>query len=312
MAIGDIGLTSSMRSNLVALQNTAQLLGSTETKLSTGKKVTSAVDNPASFFAARGENTRANLLTGLKDNISEAIQTVKAADNGIKGVLSIIDSLRGIVTQARSAINDSVNSAIIIDGTANGSANGTSGLTGQYNRLVGQLNNLVFDSSYNGTNFLMSGDVTKVVNFNENASTSVVLSGFNSSASGLGLSGAGATSNGMSASGAGGGAQASGSLTSGMLTSGAALDAIEATLNHAVATLQTRSSELSSNLAVLTARQTFITDMVNTLQVGATNLTEADTNEEGANLLSLQTKNTLGTTALSISNQANQAILRLF
>jgi flagellin-like hook-associated protein FlgL len=52
--------------------------------------------------------------------------------------------------------------------------------------------------------------------------------------------------------------------------------------------------------------------MVNTLVTGATKLTEADTNEEGANLLSLQTKQSLGTTALSISSQAEQSILRLF
>ncbi|PIV88920.1 MAG: flagellin, partial [Hydrogenophilales bacterium CG17_big_fil_post_rev_8_21_14_2_50_63_12] len=76
--------------------------------------------------------------------------------------------------------------------------------------------------------------------------------------------------------------------------------------------LQTKSSELSANLSSLSARQSFIDEMTNTLLVGATKLTEADTNEEGANLLSLQTKNTLGTTALSISNQAQQAILRLF
>lgn len=309
MAIGDIGLTSSMRSNLVSLQTTARLLGSTEERLATGKRINTAVDNPANFFAAQSHNTRANLLTGLKDGISEAIQTVKSADTGIKGVLTMIESLRGIVTQARSANNDSVNSAVTLDGTADGSSAGASGLVGQYNRLVEQLNNLVADSSYKGTNFLMSGDVTLTANFNENATTKIVMSGFNSSASGLGISGGGTT---MSASGAGAGATASGSLMSGDLVGVANLNNIESRLNTAIATLQTRASELAANLSTLTARQSFITDMVNTLVVGATKLTEADTNEEGANLLSLQTKQQLGTTALSISSQAEQSILRLF
>jgi flagellin-like hook-associated protein FlgL len=289
-----------MRSNLISLQTTARLLGQTEERLSTGKRVNTAVDNPANFFAAQGHTSRANQLTGLKDGISEAIQTVKSADSGIKGVLTTIESLRGVLTQARSAINDTVNSAVTLGGAA---AGGASGLTGQYNRLVEQLNNLVTDSSYKGTNFLTSGSVTLTVNFNENATTKIVMSGFNSGASGLGISGGGST---LTVAGA------TGNITSANIDSVAELDAAEATLNTAIATLQTRASELSANLSTLTTRQTFISEMVNTLVVGATKLTEADTNEEGANLLALQTKQQLGTTALSISSQAEQSILRLF
>ena len=300
MAIGEIGLTSSMRANLLSLQTTARLLGSTEERLSSGKRVNTAVDNPANFFAAQSHTSRANQLSGLKDNISEAIQTVKAADSGIKGVLTTIEALRGVITQARSAINDTVNSAVTLGGSATG---GASGLTGQYNRLVEQLNNLVTDSSYKGTNFLTSGSVTLTVNFNENATTKIVMSGFNSGASGLAISGGGSS---LTVAGT------TGNITSGDLSTASSLDAAEATLNSAMATLQTKSSELSANLSSLSARQSFIDEMTNTLLVGATKLTEADTNEEGANLLSLQTKNTLGTTALSISNQAQQAILRLF
>jgi flagellin-like hook-associated protein FlgL len=300
MAIGDIGLSSSMRSNLISLQTTARLLGETQEKLATGKRVNTAVDNPANFFAAQGATSRANQLTGLKDGISEAIQTVKAADSGIKGVLTTIEAIRGVVTQARSAINDSVNSATTLGGSSTG---GTNGLTGQYNRLIEQLNNLVTDSSYKGTNFLTSGGVTLTVNFNENATTKIVMSGFNSGASGLGISGGGAS---LTV------AATTGNITSADLDTGAELDAIEKSLNAAIATLQTKASELAANLSTLTSRQTFITEMVNTLVVGATKLTEADTNEQGANLLSLQTKQSLGTTALSISSQAEQSILRLF
>lgn len=306
MAIGDIGLSSSMRSNLVSLQTTARLLGQTEERLSTGKRVNTAVDNPANFFAAQGHNTRANLLTGLKDNISEAIQTVKAADSGIKGVLTTIEALRGIVTQARSAINDTVNSGTVLAGSNAADASGftgASGLTGQYNRLVEQLNNLVNDSSYKGTNFLTSGSVTLTVNLNENATTKIVMSGFNAGTSGLGISGGGTS---LTVAGT------TGNITAKDLDSAAELNAIESSLNTAIATLQTKASELASNLSTLTTRQTFITDMTNILTVGATKLTEADSNEEGANMLSLQTKQQLGTTALSISSQAEQSILRLF
>lgn len=296
MAIGEIGLTSSMRSNLISLQTTARLLGQTEERLSTGKRVNTAVDNPANFFAAQSHTNRANQLTGLKDNISEAIQTVKSADSGIKGVMSTIEAMRGVLTQARSAINDSVNSGTLL-GTAV-----DEGLGGQYNRLIGQLNNLVVDSSYKGTNFL-SGTTVLTVNLNENATTDIVMSGFDSSASGLLISG------GLSAIGAGVSGDVVGNTT---LDTADKINNFEASLNAALATLQSESGTLAANLSTLTTRQTFITEMVNNLIVGATKLTEADTNEEGANLLSLQTKQQLGTTALSISSQAEQSILRLF
>lgn len=298
--MADITLTSAMRANLVSLQNTTTLLGRTQERLATGLKVNSAIDNPASYFAARGHNIRSSLMDGLKDNISEAIQTVKAADNGIKGALSTIEALRGVLTQARSAINDSVSSAITLGGSATG---GASGLTGQYNRLIEQLNNLVSDSSYKGVNFLSSGSVTLTVNFNENATTKIVMSGFNAGASGLGISGGGTS---LTVAGT------TGNITSADLDSTSELNAIETSLNTAIATLQTKASELSANLSTLTTRQAFLSDMANTLRDGATALTVADTNEEGANLLILQTRQQLGTTALGLSAQAANSVLNLF
>ncbi len=69
---------------------------------------------------------------------------------------------------------------------------------------------------------------------------------------------------------------------------------------------------MSNNLAVVNTRLDFTTNMINTLQKGADNLTLADMNEEGANLLMLQTRQALGTTALSLASQAAQSVLRLF
>ncbi len=284
MAIGDVSLTSAMRSNLVSLQSTEALLGRTQERLATGKKVNSAIDNPTNFFAARAHTQRADLLNGLKDNIGEAIQTVKASDSGVKAINSTIEALRGIVSQARSAQTSST------------SATDLAGLATQYNELVRQLNNTAQDSGYKGVNFLSSGALT--VNFNEQASTWLQMQGFNGSASGLAISGGTQTS--------------SGSLTSAQLTGGANLDGIETTLNAALGRLRTESAGLSSNLSILTTRQQFITDMVNTLVDGAGKLTNADTNEEGANMLLLQTRQQLGVTALSLSAQAAQSVLRLF
>lgn len=293
MAIGEISLNSAMRNNLMSLQRTTDLMGVTQDRLSTGKRVNTAVDNPANYFAARNHESRANLLTGLKDNISEAIQTIKAADSGVKGILSTIESLRGIVTQARSALNDSVNGATTL-----------SGLATQYNQVIQQFNNLRNDASYKGVNFLSATSTTLTVNFNENATTKLNMSGFDASSSGLSISGG--TAPGQTT------ASNIGFTSATSFNAASALDAFEDSFNAAVATLQTRASELSANLGTLTTRQTFVSDMVNNLVVGATKLTEADQNEEGANMLTLQTRQQLGTTALSLSSQAQQGILRLF
>jgi flagellin-like hook-associated protein FlgL len=275
-----------MRSNLVSLQSTESLLGRTQERLSSGKKVNSALDNPTNFFAARAATQRASLLEGLKDNISEAIQTVKAADNGVTAVNSLLESIRAVVTQARNA-NSSTTSATEL-----------AGLTTQYNELVKQLNNSTSDSSYKGVNFLGGTTVTLTVNFNEQATTSLVMSGFNGSASGLAISGGSQTG--------------AGTVTSANLTGGTNLDNIETTINAALGTLRTQSATLAANLSILSTRQQFVSSMVNTLVEGAGKLTNADTNEEGANMLMLQTRQQLGVTSLSLASQAAQSVLRLF
>jgi flagellin-like hook-associated protein FlgL len=84
------------------------------------------------------------------------------------------------------------------------------------------------------------------------------------------------------------------------------------TLDSAKDTLRTQSSKLANNLSIVTARQEFTQNMINVLKDGAAGLTNADMNEEGANMLMLQTRQALGTTSLSLASQAAQAVLRLF
>ena len=286
MAIGDVSLTGAMRSNLVSLQQTATLMGQTQDRLSTGKRINSALDNPANFFAAREHTQRANLLTGLKDSINEAIQTVKAADKAVTAITKMIEGLRGQLTQARTALGDTISSGALLDGIASG-----------YNEMIRQVNNIQQDSIYKGLTFLASG-TTLTVNFNETSTTSLVMSGFDGTASGLTISGGTGTGYGQ--------------LTVADIDTSAEIDAVEKTLNDALATLRKESATLANNLTILSVRQSFITDMVNTLAEGADKLTVADTNEEGANMLMLQTRQQLGTTSLSLASQAAQSVLRLF
>jgi flagellin-like hook-associated protein FlgL len=83
-------------------------------------------------------------------------------------------------------------------------------------------------------------------------------------------------------------------------------------LQKATTFLRTASSNLGTNLNIIQTRQDFTSQFANVLTEGASKLTEADQNEESANMLTLQTRQQLGTIALSLANQAQQAILRLF
>ena len=90
------------------------------------------------------------------------------------------------------------------------------------------------------------------------------------------------------------------------------IDAATADLDAALTTLRSESQTLSSNLGIVNTRQEFTTQMIAKLQSGADQLTLADPNEEGANMLALQTRQQLSITALSLSAQANSSILQLF
>jgi flagellin-like hook-associated protein FlgL len=91
-----------------------------------------------------------------------------------------------------------------------------------------------------------------------------------------------------------------------------ALDTASDDLTAALTTLRSESQTLSANLSTVQIRQDFTKATINTLQNGSASLTLADSNEEGANLLALQTRQQLSTTALSLSAQADQNVLRLF
>lgn len=102
--MADVVLTSALRSNLQALQLTQSLIDSTQLKLSTGKKVNSALDDPRSYFAAQTLSNRATDLTRLLDGIGQSIQTVKAADKGVTGVTTLIEQAEALANTAAEEV----------------------------------------------------------------------------------------------------------------------------------------------------------------------------------------------------------------
>jgi flagellin-like hook-associated protein FlgL len=271
MATSDISLTAGMRSNLLQLQGTAKLIDRTQERLSTGKQVNSALDNPTNFFAAQAAVNRAGDFAVRKDGMAEGIQTAKAADAGITAISALTEAAKGL---AEAALGTS-------------STTDRAAFAGQFATLRTQIDALASDSGYRGTNLLNGQNL--VVNFNEDSTAKLTVNSFTATTAGLTINSA--TNNWAGSSD---------------------ITAAQANLKTATDELRKQSKNLANNLNIITTRQNFTDSMIGTLKTGADNLTLADMNQEGANMLMLQTRQNLGTTALSLSSQAAQSVLRLF
>ncbi|MFK4506154.1 DUF1522 domain-containing protein [Bradyrhizobium daqingense] len=95
-----IVLSASVRQNLLSLQSTADLLATTQNRLSTGKSVNSALDNPTNFFTAQSLDNRASDINNLLDGIANGVQVLQAANTGLTSLQKLIDSAKSIANQA--------------------------------------------------------------------------------------------------------------------------------------------------------------------------------------------------------------------
>jgi flagellin len=376
--MSDIVLSSGIRANLLSLQSTASEISTTQQRLATGLKVNSALDNPIDYFTASSLNAQAGNLGNLLDAVSNAIQTVNAANNGITSITKLVQSAQALIGQAQqsgattaidtgtvsglsasssfavvsghtitisdgtstatitstgnvtvqqiiSAVNGaaglqvnaelSANGSLLLEATgANAITVGGAGVTGgelaqfglasgttaagtvnatrtslatQYNQVLAQIDQLSSDSGFNGVN-LLAGQSLQVV-FNVNRTSSLALSGVTFTSAGLGLS------------------QAANNFQT-----NTSLNNASSQLSASLTSLQNQAASFGTNLSVIQIRQSFTTATINTLQTGASNLTLADTNQEGAHLLALQTRQSLAETALSLAAQSQNSVLRLF
>lgn len=130
--MADISLTASMRSNLLSLQQTQDLMDMTQERLSTGKKVNSAIDNPSSYYTAQSLTNRASDLNALLDSMGQGIQTIQAANEGIEAITDFVQQAKALANTARdnatvkgttssgtyTAADDTKNITVKIEGVA--------------------------------------------------------------------------------------------------------------------------------------------------------------------------------------------------
>ena len=262
--------------NLLNLQQTSTLITQTQDRLATGKRVNSALDNPVNFFTAQNLSVRANDLNSLLNSMSTAINTIQAANNGLTSISKLLKSAQSLAVQAQETSDTTVRKS----------------LSTQFNALLTQIDHLASNSGLNGVNLLAGDNLT--VKLNQAATSSVTISGVNYSSTTV--------------------ANAALSIANATGDWGTTSDikAAASDLTNALVTVRSEAQALSSNLQTVQVRQDFTTAMVNTLKTGSDSLTLADSNEEGANLLALQTRQQLSTTALSLAAQSDQNVLRLF
>ncbi len=101
--MSDIALSASVRQNLLSLQSTAELLATTQIRLSTGKKVNTALDNPTNYFTAAGLDNRANDISNLLDGIGNGVQVLQAANAGLTSLQKLVDTAKSVATQVLQA-----------------------------------------------------------------------------------------------------------------------------------------------------------------------------------------------------------------
>ncbi|MBA4783515.1 MAG: ABC transporter substrate-binding protein, partial [Rhizobiales bacterium] len=156
--------SSAVRSSLTSLQNTADLLATTQERLATGNRVNSALDDPTAFFTATALNDRASDLSTLLDEQGQAIQVIQAADDGISAIQDLVSTARAIANQALQT--DSLTERAT--------------LAAQYDAILGQIEDLAADASFNGTNLLDSVNSQDLqVVFNEDGSSTLTVAGVN-------------------------------------------------------------------------------------------------------------------------------------
>ena len=278
MAQTSITLTASMRSNLSSLRSIQSQMDKTQERLSTGKKVNSAIDNASSYYQSRSLTNRAADLDSLLDSMGQGVQTIQAANEGIEAITSFVEQMKSVAESAAS-----------LDSNAAGYADKVADYAAQFDAIKAQITDIAEDSFYQGVNLLI-GNTLKVV-FNETRTNDLTVSGKN-------------IVNEMDITAASG--------DEGWKVGAEKITASIGEITTAIETLRSFATELGNNFTIIETRQNFTEAMIDVLETGSDKLVLADMNEESANYLALQTRQQLAINSLALASQSAQSVLSLF
>ena len=306
--MADVTLTAASRNALLSLQDTQALSDRTQTRLTSGKKVNSVLDDAVAFFQSKALSDRATDFTGRKAAIDQGVSSINAAVNGGSGIDTLLKQLQALINQSKTQ-------------TAAQAASTTTA----FREIVKQISQLVKDATYQGLNLLNATSSKLTVQFSQRTASVLNVNGYNLTGSTTGartlftLSGVITGGSTLKFSTLFATTGATGFSAINIATGAASLQAtFQGYLNKgfnrltsAITRLQGFTAELGTYVSILQTRLSFTREYINTLTAGSDKLVLADLNEEGANLVALQTRQQLGIQALSIANQQQSAILQL-
>jgi flagellin len=263
---------------LVALQNlsvTQSQLQTTQNRINTGLKISSAKDNAAIYGIAQNQRAVSNSLNSVVSSLQRGQSTVDVA---LSAGNSVSDLLNQMKEKALAAVD------VTLDTTSRAALNN------EFISLRNQITTVTSNAVFNGANLIDSGATQIQALANESGSQVISVSHQSLALGGANVTVAAAASIGTTA----------------------AASIQIAALNTSISNVSSALGKLGTGSKALASHQTFITNLQNTIDVGVGNLVDADLAKESANLQALQTKQQLGIQALSIANQSSSILLGLF
>jgi flagellin len=300
-------INAQVGSNVASVNGGGQLAFTSTT---TGISSSVAITNFAAAGGATGSGIANGNGTGTAGTVTGGTTTVLSVDQlaaAINADALLVGKIQASNDSGQLRITNLSTADLNVVGTTTSSVDGTTATTTiggntvrrnlvkQFNDLRDQLDKVADDSSFNGIN-LLRGDNLKIV-FNETGASTINIQAtddlgnprpINSSTLGITF------------------------LQYSNVDTNSSVDTLLDGLGQSLRILRAQASNFGSQLSIVQNRTEFTKSMINTLQTGSDALVLADTNEEGANMLALQTRQQLSTTALSLASQADQAVLRLF
>ena len=295
------------------------LVSQAKTIAEQAKEASAQVSKIESTVAASTTNTAATLMSGAFTSLSVTNTFIIAVDgassttitfsatNSIQTILDLITATDTAITATYNTTTDKIEVAgtagteVTISGTApgnfgiaagttvfgsTGSGSSVTDLEADFEKVMTEMNKIYQDAGYKGINLINGNDLTVTTNENQ---TTIVISSSTLNVTGLGFSAA--------------------------TVSWSTASNIDTSISEAVtalSTLRTTSSGFSADLGLLTTREDFTGELIEALEAGAGLLVNASLEEESANLLALQTRQSLGTSALEFANQVQMSVLQLF
>jgi flagellin-like hook-associated protein FlgL len=271
----------------------AKITGSA-TGLTAGTAI--AMDNGDTVTVSDGTTTATYVHVG-GDDLQDFLDAVNNT-SGLKVDAALVDgrivlsaTTTNSITIAGSASAGELTTIGLTAGTTAGATNTTrQTLAQEFDEIRQQIDQLAQDAGFNGQNLLAGSNLT--VKFNETGSASLTVTGSTVTALNLGVDSA--------------------VLTGGNFQYDADINAFLADLDAATTALKAKATAYGADAAMVAAREEFGRAMVDLLNTGADQLVLADTNEESAKLLALQTHQQLAATSLSLASRADAGVLRLF